>query len=185
LYGGGTLGGMQFDAVLRSFSEFFEREGIRYCVIGGLAMQAWGHARFTKDLDIAVSRSEQTRVLAFAESLGYEAFHVARAFSNHDHPDRSRGRIDFMYPDDATAARMFAAAVRKPVVGDVEAPVASPEHLAMMKGLAMRENGARILYEGEDVRHLLSLPGVDVAAVRDYFTKIGMLDLFDVIRKTL
>lgn len=174
---------MQFDAVLRTFSEFFEREGIRYAIIGGLAMQAWGHARFTKDLDIAVRRSDQQRVLAFADSLGYEAFHVARGFSNHDHPDKTRGRIDFMYPDDATAERMFAAAVRKLIVGVVEAPVASPEHLAMMKGLAMRENEARILYEGEDVRHLLSLPDVDVAAVRDYFAKIGMLELFDAIRK--
>src|SRR5262249_46708902 len=33
---------MQFDEVLRTFGEFFEREKIPYAVIGGLAMQAWG-----------------------------------------------------------------------------------------------------------------------------------------------
>jgi len=29
---------MQFDEVLRTFAEFFEREGIRYAVAGGLAI---------------------------------------------------------------------------------------------------------------------------------------------------
>ncbi|MCU1347957.1 MAG: hypothetical protein JWO56_987, partial [Acidobacteria bacterium] len=174
---------MQFDAVLRTFSELFEREGIRYAVVGGLAMQAWGHSRFTKDVDIAVARSNRQRVLEIAASLGYEAFFVSAGFSNHDHTDPAFGRLDFMYLDDATASRLFDASERKPIVGDVDAPVASPEHLAMMKGLAMRENGTRVLYEGEDVRHLLSLPGIDRAAVRDYFVKIGMLDLFDVIEK--
>lgn len=174
---------MQFDAVLRTFSEFFEREGIRYCVVGGLAMQAWGHSRFTNDVDLAVSRSDQARVLAVAESLGYEAFFVSAGFSNHDHRDRALGRIDFMYPDAQTADRMFDAAVRRRVIGAIETPVASAEHLAMMKGLAMKEKPGRIPYDGEDVRHLLSLPGIDRVSVRDYYVRIGMLELFDVIEK--
>jgi hypothetical protein len=174
---------MQFDVVLRTFSEFFEREGIRYCVVGGLAVQAWGHSRFTNDVDIAVTRSDQARVLAFADALGYEAFFVSAGFSNHDHPDRAFGRIDFMYPDDATAAQVFDASTRVLVVGDVEAPVAAAEHLAMMKGLAMKEKPARIPYEAEDVRYLLSLAGMNRTLVRDYFAKIGMLELFNVIEK--
>lgn len=174
---------MQFDAVLRRFSEFFEREGTRYCVVGGLAMQAWGHSRFTKDVDLAVARSDQARVIAFAESIGYESFFVSAGFSNHDHRDPRYGRIDFMYPDDLTAARMFEASVRRLVVGGLEAPVASAQHLAMMKGLAMKENPARIPYEAEDVSHLLRLPEVDHSAVRDYYAKIGMLELFNVIEK--
>jgi len=155
---------MQFDAVLRTFSEFFEREGIRYCVVGGLAVQAWGHSRFTKDVDLAVARSDQARVIAFAESAGYETLNVTSSFSNHLHPDRQFGRLDFLYPDDRTAGRMFAVASVRTVVGTVAIPVASPEHLSMMKALAIKQNPARALYEGDDVRALLSLPGVDLEA---------------------
>jgi hypothetical protein len=174
---------MQFDAVLRMFQKFFDREGIRYCVVGGLAVQAWGNSRFTNDVDISVARSDQQRVIAFAESAGYETLNITASFSNHLHSDRQLGRLDFLYPDDQTAARMFDAAVVRPVIGTVIAPVASPEHLAMMKGMAMKQNPGRALYEADDVRLLLALPGVDLALVRDYFAKIGMLELFDAIKK--
>ncbi|MEO8035514.1 MAG: hypothetical protein ABI837_13845 [Acidobacteriota bacterium] len=174
---------MQFDEVLQSFLEFFDREGIRHAVIGGLAMQAWGHARFTKDIDMVVARSNQPRVLEFARSLGYETLYVSTGYSNHLHSDRAFGRIDFMYPDDDTARKLFDSASFRPVIGALSAPVASPEHLAMMKGLAMKQNPARALFEGEDVRQLLSLPGIDRQVVRDYFARIGMLEMLDVIEK--
>jgi hypothetical protein len=62
-------------------------------------------------------------------------------------------------------------------------PVASPEHLAMMKAVAMKSFPHRALYEGEDVRTLLKVPGVDREAVRDYFARHGLLELFDAIEK--
>jgi methylmalonyl-CoA mutase cobalamin-binding subunit len=62
-------------------------------------------------------------------------------------------------------------------------PVASPEHLAMMKALSMKNNPHRALYEGEDVRVLLNVPGVDRHAVREYFRRQGLLELFDAIDK--
>lgn len=116
---------MQFDEVLRTFQRFFDREGVRYALIGGLAMQAWGRSRMTKDVDIAVDRSSQERVLAFTEELGYELLHVSKAYSNHAHSDARRGRIDFMYLAGETAERVFGAASERPIVGDVVFPVTS------------------------------------------------------------
>jgi hypothetical protein len=174
---------MQFDEVLRTFSAFFEREGVRYALIGGLAMQAWGRSRMTKDVDIAVDRSSQQRVVAFAETLGYESLYVSESYSNHVHPNNRLGRVDFMYLTGDTAERIFAAAAVRPVVGDVTIPVTSPEHLAMMKGVAMKNSPHRALFEGEDVRLLINLPGVDRKTVRDYFERQGLLDLYDAIEK--
>lgn len=174
---------MQFDEVLRTWKEFFEREGVRYAVIGGLAMRVWGRARFTNDVDIVVSRSDAARVVSHAESLGYETLFVSPAFSNHLHPDRRLGRLDFMFVDDDKGRPMFESAVLKAVVGDVEAPVVRPEYLAMMKAVAMKNAPMRALYEGEDVRVLLNVPGVDRKLIRDYFEQIGMLELFDAIEK--
>jgi hypothetical protein len=174
---------MQFDVVLRTFSELFAREGIRYAVIGGLAMQAWGSSRFTKDADLVVDAANRDRVIAWMESLGYETLHVSMGYSNHTHTSEHFGRVDFMYASGDTAERIFAAATEKPVIGDCVLPVASAEHLAMMKAIAMKNAPRRALYEGEDVRHLLKLPGVDRAAIRDYYARQGLLELFDAIAK--
>jgi hypothetical protein len=174
---------MQFDEVLRTWQEFFEKEEIPYALIGGMAMKAWGRVRLTKDIDFAVGRSDQARVLAFAESLGYETLYVSEAFSNHVHDEARFGRVDFMYLAGETARRIFAASQIKVVVGDASLPVASAEHLAMMKAMAMKNFPHRALFEGEDVRSLLSVPGVDRAAIREYFASHGLLELFDAIAK--
>jgi hypothetical protein len=174
---------MRFDEVLRTFTDFFDREGIRFAVVGGLAIHVWGGSRFTKDVDLVVERSDRERVIAFAESRGYETLHVNDAFSNHAHADPDLGRVDILYVDHTTAGKMFAAATVRPIVGDYEGPVASAEHMAMMKGLAMKNFPHRALYEREDVRILMSVPGVDRNAVRDYFERIGMLEMLNGIDK--
>ena len=41
----------------------------------------------------------------------------------------------------------------------------------------------RALYEGEDVRTLLNVPGVDRKSIRDYFERLGLLDRYDAIER--
>jgi hypothetical protein len=53
----------------------------------------------------------------------------------------------------------------------------------MMKAMAMKNFPHRALFEGEDVRQLMSVPGVDREAVRDYYRRNGLLELFDAIEK--
>ena len=174
---------MQFEVVLRTWKEFFERENVRYAVIGGLAVHAWGRSRLTKDVDLAVDSAARDRVIAYAEQLGYETLHVSEAYSNHEHPDAAFGRVDFMYLRGETAERVFSAVTPKPVTGDIAAQVASPEHLAMMKAIAMKNFPHRALFEGEDVRTLLNVPGVDRETVREYYRQHGLLELYDAIEK--
>ena len=174
---------MQFDEVLRTWKAFFEEEGVRYALIGGLAVHCWGRARLTKDVDFAVDATSRPRIIAFAESLGYETLHVSEGYSNHEHASAALGRIDFMYLSGETAERIFRAATDRPVIANVTSPVASPEHLAMMKAIAMKNFPHRALFEGDDVRVLLSVPGVDREAVREYYRRHGLLDLYDAIDK--
>jgi hypothetical protein len=174
---------MDFAAVLRMFGEFFERERIRYAVVGGVAVTAWGRVRATKDLDFAIDGEEQARVVAFAEALGYETLFVSHGFSNHAHSDPALGRVDCIYLRGKTADKVFGMTAEKPLLDDRSLPVASAEHLAMMKGLAMHEDENRVRYEGEDVRVLLKVEGVDIEAVREYYRHLGMLDFIDAIIK--
>lgn len=174
---------MHFDEVLRTFSTFFEAQSIRYAVIGGLALQAWGHSRFTRDIDFVVERDARDRVVSFVESLGFETLHVSEGYSNHLHADPALGRVDFMYVDARTARKLFGAVTRKTIVGTATAPVPAPEHLLAMKAMAMKNAPERVLMDAPDVQFLLRLPGVDRAAVRDYFARQGLLELFDAIEK--
>lgn len=122
--------------------------------------------------------------MAFAQSLGFTTRYASDAFSNHEHSDPDWGYVDFMYLRGRTADSVFAAASPKALLEGHPMPVASPEHLAMMKAVAMRDFPHRALYEGEDVRTLLKVPGIDREAVRDYFERHGLLELFDAIEKS-
>jgi hypothetical protein len=173
---------MQFDEVLRTFASFFEREGIRYAVAGGLAIHAWGHSRTTHDIDFAVDGSAQQRVLAFAESVGYRTVHVSSGYSNHQHPNETFGYVDILYVYADTAERLFAAAGHRLIAGEVQAPVPKPEHLIAMKVQAIKNAPRRVPIDVPDIEFLLRLPGVDHDEVRDYFDRAGLLRIYDVIK---
>lgn len=173
---------MRFDEVLRTFSAFFESEGIRHALIGGLALRAWGHVRATQDVDFVVQQGDKERVLAFAESQGFETIYVSEGYSNHVRDD---DRLDFMYVDAATAAQIFDAAQQRTVIDGVELPVAKPEHLSAMKAIAIKWNPRRGWRDVDDVLFLLRLPGVDREFVRDYFVRKGLLEVFNEIEKRI
>lgn len=173
---------MDFDEVLRTFAAFFEREGIRHALIGGLALRAWGHVRATQDVDFVVEQTAKERVIAFAESQAFETFYVSEGYSNHE---RNDDRIDFMYVDPVTAQQIFDAAQQRTVIEGITLAVAKPEHLSAMKAIAIKSNPRRGWRDVDDVLFLLRLPGVDRKFVRDYFVRKGLLEVIDEIEKRI
>ena len=172
---------MKFTEVLTEFAEFFEREKIPWAIAGGLAVGAWGYQRYTDDIDFVVSGSERERVVAFAESLGYETTHASEGFSNHIHPAADLGHVDVIYLYDRTETELFAAATERVVLPGLAALVISPEHIAMMKAAAIRDRPARSYGDARDVEYLLTLPTIDREKVRAYFERMGLLTIFDAI----
>jgi len=172
---------MLFTEVLTTFAEFFERENIRWAIAGGLAVGAWGYKRYTDDIDFVVSGSERERVVAFAESLGYETTHASEGFSNHIHPAEDFGHVDVIYLYDRTETELFAAATKRVVLPALTALVISPEHIAMMKAAAIRDRPARSYGDARDVEYLLTLPTIDRERVRAYFERMGLLTIFNAI----
>jgi hypothetical protein len=156
---------MLFTEVLTTFAEFFERENIRWAIAGGLAVGAWGYKRYTDDIDFVVSGSERERVVAFAESLGYETTHAS----------------EVIYLYDRTETELFAAATKRVVLPALTALVISPEHIAMMKAAAIRDRPARSYGDARDVEYLLTLPTIDRERVRAYFERMGLLTIFNAI----
>jgi len=112
--------------------------------------------------------------------VGYETLHVSEGFSNHVHSSEDLGRVDALFVYAETANILFDAAVERSAL-QLVVPVLSAEHLAMMKALAMKDRPIRAIGDGRDVEYLLTVPGIDRTAIRDYFRKVGLLELFDVI----
>jgi hypothetical protein len=165
-------------------SRFLEDRGYRHALVGALALAAYGLPRTTLDLDVAVEARAQDDVVAFLESLGYETLHRSPGYSNHFHPEPSRGRIDFIYVDPSTAEALFSAARSFPGPAGRTILVPRPEHLAAMKALATKNDPSRALRDLADVRFLLGLPGVDREEIRGYFEKNGLMNLFDELERT-
>jgi hypothetical protein len=176
---------VDFTAVLGRVRGLLEEKGHRYALVGGLAMAAYGLPRTTLDLDLVADAAAQDDVVAGLEALGYETLHRSSGYSNHAHPETAMGSIDFVYVRGETAERLFAAARLVPGPAGSEIAVPSPEHLAAMKVLAMKNDPARTFQELGDIRHLLVVAGADREEVRAQFARHGLEARFDELARTL
>jgi hypothetical protein len=174
---------MDFGRILVTIGAFFEREGLRYAVIGGFALHAYGLSRATFDLDFVAQTEAQPKLLAFLESLGYEALHVSTGYSNHLHRDRPMGRLDFVYVGGETSRLLFDACRTMLRLAGQAFPVPRPEHLAAMKVQVMKNDPTRTLQELADIQFLLRVPGVDEPEVRGYFERAGLLEKYHDLKR--
>jgi len=148
----------------------------RVAVIGGVALTAYGHLRMTLDLDIVTEAGAQETLVAFMESQGFVTLHRSSGYSNHRHPDRNRGRVDFMYVRGTTADTLFASAKSLPGPRGRSILVPKPEHLIAMKVQAMKDAPERMWQDLVDIAYLLRLDGVNRDEVRQYFERADLLD---------
>jgi len=170
---------VNFARVLQTVVDFFDSRSTRYAVIGGVAIVIYGFPRTTLDLDLIVESTIQEDLVRWLESLGYRTLHRSSGYSNHAHPDPSWGELDFVYVQGETAEKLFSSCQRAPGPGGLIVPVPRPEHLAALKVVAMKNDPERTFREQEDIRFLLSLPGVDRREVRSYFERHGLTERFD------
>jgi hypothetical protein len=176
---------LDFARVIKDVGRFFERGDFNYAIIGAFALHAYGLTRATHDLDFITEFQAQQKLIAFLDTLGYEALHVSSGYSNHLHQDPAMGRIDFVYVSGDTSRMLFGSTRKLLVLGDISIPVPRAEHLAAMKVQAMKNDPERTFQEMADILFLMRLPGIDIVEVREYFVKQGLMDKFDEIRKIL
>lgn len=169
--------------MLSTLTEFLEREGIPYAVVGAFGLQAYGLGRATMDVDLVAEAGARQRILAFLESLGYETLHVSAGYSNHLHPLPAMGRVDLVYVGGDTSRLLFGQCTRNLDLGGQRLPVPRPEHLAAMKVQAMKNDPSRTLQDLADIQFLLRLPGVDEAEIRGYFERAGLLERYREIER--
>lgn len=166
---------MDFDRALREVGDFLDRRGAPWAVIGGLGIAALGFPRATLDLDVVVTASVQDDLVDHLETEGFRTLHRSPGYSNHQHPDSDRGRIDLVYVRGETAEKLFSSTLTVAGPQGRELRVPKPEHLIAM----MKNDPDRVPQDLADIRFLLGLPGVDLDPVRATFTRHGMSGRFD------
>ncbi|MEM1181758.1 MAG: hypothetical protein AAGM22_25665, partial [Acidobacteriota bacterium] len=125
---------MDLEKLLDEITDLLDRQGIRWALIGGMALGAYGVGRHTADVDLVVDRDSQTTLVSRLEEAGFETLFVSSGYSNHT---RGKDRVDFVYVNVTTADQLFGKA-RVIDSGERRLQVVSPEHLAAMKVLAMK-----------------------------------------------
>ena len=172
---------LNFSYVLDRLVTWFEVQQISFAVTGGLALHAFGYARFTADVDLVLSRAFQDQVIAHMEAEGYETLYRSEGYSNHLHASPELGRVDFIWVDDSTAVKIASSSTQL-MVGGVELPVPRPEYLIAMKLQAIRNDPGRRLRDLADIQHLMRVPGVDLEEVQSYFRRYDRWDDYDAVK---
>ena len=167
---------VDFASELDVVGGFLKAARFRAAVIGGVALTAYGNPRMTLDLDVVTEAAAQEALVAFMETQGFVTLHRSSGYSNHRHPDRNRGRVDFMYVRGRTADDLFASARKLSGPGARSILVPKPEHLIAMKVQAMRDAPDRMWQDLVDVAYLFRLDGVNRDEVRQYFERAGLVE---------
>ncbi|MEW6324038.1 MAG: nucleotidyl transferase AbiEii/AbiGii toxin family protein [Nitrospirota bacterium] len=155
---------MLYEEVFKSF----ESAGIRYLVVGGIAVNLHGYARLTVDLDLMLDLSQENllKVIQVMESLGY-APRVpvnARDLASDKTRDRwkkEKGALVFTFVDSKAPFRQVDIFLENPIDFDqaharrtpfelkgITVPAASIDDLIQLKSAAGRPR------DREDIHHL-------------------------------
>jgi hypothetical protein len=133
-----------FDAFCRQAFEFLEQRGVRYLVIGGLAVVVVGEPRTTADADaiVFVSHAEAEALIREAAAANFELREdVERERLSRTGPMRFRKgpfQLDLITASLAFEEVARERAVRHDLFG-VSLPFPSPEDLILLKILAGRD----------------------------------------------
>ena len=74
---------MDFKLVLEKILTAFTEQKIRYALMGGFALGAWGVARGTADIDLLVNREDMEKVDTIMKGLGYKSAYRSENVSQH------------------------------------------------------------------------------------------------------
>ncbi len=154
--------------------EFFEKHEMRYALIGGLALNAYGYNRFTNDVDFITELKYKESLLSYLESLGFKLLQSDTAFSIHT---LFNERIDLMYVEGDTSDAILNS-VQIKNIEDMELPVVSPLHLAMMKGFAASQDKERIK-DIDDIKELFKRDLITKSELSEISSRYNLNKYFD------
>lgn len=143
------------EAFFGDFARDAHDEGLRFLIVGGHAVNAYGYERTTLDADVLVEDTALSRWRLFWERRGYRCVHATEAFCQFRSSDVTlRYPVDLMIVGSATFEKLWARQEKRRI-GDAVLGIPHPLHLIALKLHAMR-NEARAR-QGKDLPDILGL----------------------------
>jgi len=177
---------MDFKLVLERLLNGFQEKGIRYALLGGMALGAWGAPRGTVDVDFLVHLEDMPKVDALMENLGYECRYRTENVSQYMSPLQVFGEVDFLHAFRSPSLSMIQRAEdRKIFDGAVSVKVLKIEDLIGFKVQALANNASRKVSDMSDIESLLALHAatVDWSLIEEYFALFGLDELCKELRR--
>jgi hypothetical protein len=163
---------MDFEKVLRFLIKEFQEQEVRYALIGGFALGAWGIVRATTDIDFLVVKDDFPRIENIMESHSYRCIFKSENVAQYFSEIEPFGSIDYLLAFRHIALSMLQRSVNKKLFsGELEIPTLLPEDIIGLKVQALANNPEREELEAGDIVRILEVywNNVDWTTLKKYF----------------
>lgn len=123
--------------ILRTIALYTEDKQMPFILIGGHAVNAYGIARQTGDIDILVQINQKPKWMIIFQKLRYKIGQNDERFARFSPETLGGWPIDLMFVDDRTFEKMYANSIEM-LVGVATTKVVSARHLATLKIHALK-----------------------------------------------
>jgi hypothetical protein len=172
---------MDFKTVTENLLSAFEAEEIRYALIGGFAMGAWGVARSTVDMDFLIHKHDLQKVHSILTKMGYKCRYQTENVSQFVSPLKIFGEIDFLHAFREISLGMLQRAEDRKIFNEtMTIKVLKVEDLIGLKVQAIANDPSRKPIDLPDIESLMKTYGstIDWSLIEEYFALFDLNDLF-------
>ncbi|MBF0594259.1 MAG: nucleotidyltransferase family protein [Candidatus Omnitrophica bacterium] len=163
---------LDFSGLIRALAEKFSRTGVRYALIGGMALHAAGLTRATGDIDLLVHADDADKLRSVLLETGFKVFHEDENVLQAAVPWLPIGGVDVIWSRRQYSRDMLARRVSTPD----GIYVVDPEGIIGLKVQAIANAPERRLSDAVDIEWLLRThsQSMNMALVREYFALFSM-----------
>jgi hypothetical protein len=159
----------------------FDEAGIRYALIGGLAMALRGVQRATFDLDFLLMLSDLDAADSILNAEGCTRVYKSENVSHYQHPAPGGLRVDILHAFRGPSLGMLGRADRLELTPGCSLPVLRIEDIVGLKIQALVNNPARALGDWNDIHRLIRHAGEQAAPlewelIADYLEIFNLSD---------
>jgi len=172
---------LDFKTVLELILKAFNKEDVRYGLIGGFALGVLGLPRATVDLDFLVHRDDLDKIEEIMKTLGYKCVYRSENVSQYISELKIFGEVDFLHAFREISLGMLERAAEKDVFeGKLKIKVLLPEDIIGLKLQVQVNDSARVAREFVDIESLLERykENLDWGILEDYFVLFGQKEKF-------
>lgn len=177
---------MDFKLVFSKLLAAFQEQDIRYALIGGMALGAWGVPRGTVNIDFLAHRDDMEKVDIVMSGFGYDCRYRTENVSQYVSPLQVFGEVDFLHAFRTLSLSMLDRAEERKIFGEsISVKVLKIEDIIGFKVQAIANNESRINMDMADIESLITVhkSSINWALLEEYFALFRLDGLFNELRR--